>query len=85
MTKTAYAHVRCDPLQLRSYHERAREAGLTLSEWFRRLADPPQPLPGTPAMDVTTRQLCDRCERIGVPCCARCKHVFFGEPLPPMA
>lgn len=79
--KSKYVKVRCDPLEQRVLGERAKAAGMNLSDWIRSLWARPSDAPKEQSPPVATVALCERCQRIGVPSCAQCRHTFFGEPL----
>ena len=86
MTKMVKFQIRCHDFERRDWHDQAKAAGLTVSDWIRRKLNVPLSNPTAPPEGVMTapgpKILCSRCQRIGSPSCPICRHLFLGDPLP---
>lgn len=81
MTRSERVTFRLTPVQLLDLEERARQDGVKVGRWLQNHLWP-EPTEKEELSDKPVgRSLCERCRRIGVPSCAQCRHVFFGEPV----
>src|SRR5262245_36029042 len=75
MIRDEHLDVRITAEERFRWHQAARAAGLSTSEWLRRLADDATgvKLYRQPPSQRTSVELCQRCRRIGFACCPACR------------
>src|SRR5262249_34123090 len=75
MIRDEHLDVRITAEERSRWHQAARAAGLSTSEWLRKLADDATgvKLYRQPPPQKTPVKLCQRCTRLGFACCAACR------------
>ena len=85
MTKSTVLQIRITSKEKSDWQARAKQCGLSMSDWLRAVAGTPLPqkatvtTPAPPIVPAIPELLCPRCTRLVCKTCGSCGRILKGE------